>query len=45
VGSSEAWIEHLTTGLNLSRIAILYQDDSYGRAGFSGSSTRWTSGA
>jgi branched-chain amino acid transport system substrate-binding protein len=33
---TEAWIEHLTTDLKLSRIAILYQDDSYGRAGLSG---------
>ena len=30
---TEAWIEHLTTDLGLSRIAILYQDDSFGRAG------------
>jgi branched-chain amino acid transport system substrate-binding protein len=33
---TEAWIEHLTTDLGLKRIAILYQDDSYGRAGRSG---------
>jgi ABC-type branched-subunit amino acid transport system substrate-binding protein len=33
---TEAWIEHLTTDLGLSRIAILYQDDSFGRAGLSG---------
>ena len=32
----EAWIEHLTTDLGLSRIAILYQDDSFGRAGLEG---------
>jgi branched-chain amino acid transport system substrate-binding protein len=33
---TEAWIEHLTTDLKLTRIAILFQDDSYGRAGLSG---------
>jgi ABC-type branched-subunit amino acid transport system substrate-binding protein len=33
---TEAWIEHLTTDLGLSRIAILYQDDSFGRAGLDG---------
>jgi len=33
---TEAWIEHLTTDLGLSRIAILYQDDSFGRAGIEG---------
>jgi len=33
---TEAWIEHLTTDLGVSRIAILYQDDSFGRAGLSG---------
>jgi ABC-type branched-subunit amino acid transport system substrate-binding protein len=33
---TEAWIEHLTTDLGMSRIAILYQDDSFGRAGLSG---------
>src|SRR5262249_61110756 len=33
---TEAWIEHLTTDLGLSRIAILYQDDSFGRAGLQG---------
>jgi branched-chain amino acid transport system substrate-binding protein len=31
-----AWIEYLTTDLGLSRIAILYQDDGFGRAGLSG---------
>ena len=30
---TEAWIEHLTKDLGLTRIAILYQDDSYGLAG------------
>jgi ABC-type branched-subunit amino acid transport system substrate-binding protein len=33
---TEAWIEHLTTDLGISRIAILYQDDTFGRAGLSG---------
>jgi branched-chain amino acid transport system substrate-binding protein len=33
---TEAWIEHLTTDLGLSEIAILYQDDSFGRAGLKG---------
>jgi ABC-type branched-subunit amino acid transport system substrate-binding protein len=33
---TEAWIEHLTKDLGLSRIAILYQDDSFGRAGLAG---------
>jgi branched-chain amino acid transport system substrate-binding protein len=33
---TEAWIEHLTSDLGLSRIAILYQDDSFGRAGLEG---------
>jgi ABC-type branched-subunit amino acid transport system substrate-binding protein len=33
---TEAWIEHLTIDLGVSRIAILYQDDTFGRAGLSG---------
>lgn len=33
---TEAWIEYLTGDIGLSRIAILYQDDSFGRAGLSG---------
>lgn len=33
---TEAWIEHLTNDLGFTRIAILYQDDSFGRAGLSG---------
>jgi ABC-type branched-subunit amino acid transport system substrate-binding protein len=33
---TEAMVEHLVTDLGVSRIAILYQDDSYGRAGLSG---------
>ncbi len=33
---TEAMVEHLTNDLEVSRIAILYQDDSYGRAGLAG---------
>jgi branched-chain amino acid transport system substrate-binding protein len=33
---TEAWIEHLTTDLGLTRVALLYQDDSFGLAGRSG---------
>ena len=33
---TEAWVKHLTEDLNFSRIAILYQDDSFGRAGLTG---------
>ncbi len=33
---TEAMVEHLVTDLSVSRIAILYQDDSYGRAGLGG---------
>lgn len=33
---TEAWIEYLVDELGLSRIAILYQDDSFGRAGLEG---------
>lgn len=33
---TEAWIEHLTKDLGVERIAILYQDDTFGRAGLSG---------
>ena len=33
---TEAWVEHLTDDLGVSRIAILYQDDTSGRAGLSG---------
>src|SRR3546814_19015834 len=33
---TEAWIKHLTEDLGYSRIAILYQDDSYGRVGLGG---------
>lgn len=33
---TETWIERLTKDLGYSRIAILYQDDGFGRAGLSG---------
>jgi ABC-type branched-subunit amino acid transport system substrate-binding protein len=33
---TEAMVDKLVTDLDISRIAILYQDDSYGRAGLSG---------
>src|SRR6202790_1415610 len=33
---AEAWIKHLTEDLHVSRIAIFYQDDSYGRDGLAG---------
>jgi len=33
---TEAWIAYLVDQLALSRIAILYQDDSFGRAGLEG---------
>jgi len=33
---TEAWIAYLVDQLGLSRIAILYQDDSFGRAGLEG---------
>ena len=33
---TEAWIEHLTEDLGLKKIAILYQDDSFGRVGLAG---------
>jgi ABC-type branched-subunit amino acid transport system substrate-binding protein len=33
---TEAWIEYLAGELGLSRIAILYQDDSFGLAGLNG---------
>jgi ABC-type branched-subunit amino acid transport system substrate-binding protein len=33
---TEAWISHLTGDLGFTRIAILYQDDSFGRAGLAG---------
>lgn len=33
---TESWIKHLTEDVGAKRIAILYQDDSFGRAGLSG---------
>ena len=33
---TEAWIEHLTTDLGVSRVALFYQDDSFGLAGRTG---------
>ena len=33
---TETWIERLTEDLGFTRIAILYQDDSFGRAGLTG---------
>lgn len=33
---TEAWIKHLTEDLGYDRIAILYQDDSFGRIGLDG---------
>jgi branched-chain amino acid transport system substrate-binding protein len=33
---AEAWIRHLTEDLHVSRIAIFYQDDSFGRDGLVG---------
>lgn len=33
---TEAWVKHLKEDLGISKIAIFYQDDAYGRAGLSG---------
>jgi len=33
---TEAWIRHLTEDLKITKIAIFYQDDAFGRAGLSG---------
>ena len=33
---TEAWIEHLTKDLGITRVAILYQDDAFGLAGLAG---------
>ena len=33
---TEAWVKHLTEDLGYDRIALLYQDDSFGRVGQSG---------
>jgi ABC-type branched-subunit amino acid transport system substrate-binding protein len=33
---TEAWVRHLTEDLKISKIAILYQDDAFGRVGLDG---------
>ena len=33
---TEAWIRHLTEDLKISKVAILYQDDAFGRTGLDG---------
>lgn len=33
---TEAWVDHLTRDLNIKKIAILYQDDAFGRVGLAG---------
>jgi ABC-type branched-subunit amino acid transport system substrate-binding protein len=33
---TEAWIRHLTEDLKISKIAIFYQDDAFGRSGLDG---------
>ena len=33
---TESMVAHLTTDLGVSRIAVMYQDDSFGRAGYRG---------
>jgi branched-chain amino acid transport system substrate-binding protein len=33
---TEAWIKHLTEDLKIGKIAILYQDDAFGRTGLDG---------
>ena len=33
---TEAWVKHLTEDMKVTKIAIFYQDDAYGRAGLSG---------
>ena len=33
---TEAWVEHLTKDLGITKIAILYQDDAFGLAGLEG---------
>ena len=42
---TETWIKHLTEDLGYDRIAILYQDDSFGRVGLSGCRRHWKSAA
>ncbi len=33
---TESWIKHLTEDLDIKRVAVFYQDDSFGRAGLAG---------
>ena len=33
---TEAWVKHLTEDLKITKIAIFYQDDAFGRAGLTG---------
>ncbi|MBU0726350.1 MAG: ABC transporter substrate-binding protein [Alphaproteobacteria bacterium] len=33
---AEAWVEHLTKDIDAKRIGVLYQEDSFGRAGLEG---------
>ena len=33
---TEAWVKHLTEDLKITKIAIFYQDDAFGRAGLDG---------
>jgi ABC-type branched-subunit amino acid transport system substrate-binding protein len=33
---TEAWVQHLTEDLKITKIGILFQDDAFGRAGLSG---------
>jgi len=33
---TEAWVKHLTEDLKITKIAIFFQDDAFGRAGLSG---------
>ena len=36
---AEAWVKHLTEDLKITKIAIFYQDDTFGRAGLDGIKT------
>ena len=36
---TEEMVERLTTDLGIERIAVMYQDDSYGRAGYNGATS------
>ena len=42
---TEEMVERLTKDLGIGRIAILYQDDSFGRAASGASLRRWIAGA